>query len=50
MWFCTLLKDLGYSQGTVTILHVDNQGCIALPWNPVAHSQAKHIDTQHHFI
>ena len=33
-----------------TMIHADNQGCIALANNPVSHSRAKHIDIRHHFI
>jgi len=33
-----------------TVIHVDNQGCIALASNPVFHSQEKHIDIWHYFI
>ena len=50
IWLCTLLADLGFPQSTTTIIHADNQGCIALAKNPVAHSQAKHIDIHHHFL
>ncbi len=28
----------------------DNQGSIALAYNPVFHSKTKHIDIQHHYI
>jgi len=33
-----------------TMIHADNQGCIALANNPVSHSHTKHIDIHHHFI
>lgn len=50
IWLRVLLEDLGYPQTSATIIHADNQGCIALTRNPVAHSRAKHIDIRHHFI
>jgi hypothetical protein len=50
IWLRVLLTDLGYSQPTATLIHTDNQGCIALARNPVSHSCAKHIDIWHHFI
>jgi len=50
IWLRTLLGDLGFTQGQATTIHADNQGCIALSRNPVAHSRAKHIDIRHHFI
>ena len=34
----------------VTMIHANNQGCIALANNLVSHSRAKHIDIHHHFI
>jgi hypothetical protein len=50
IWLRVLLEDLGFLQTIATIIHADNQGCIALTCNPVSHSHAKHIDIQHHFI
>jgi len=50
IWFCTLLTELDSPPITATIIHADNQGCIALANNPVSYSHAKHIDIQHHFI
>ena len=50
IWLWVLLKDLGYSQPNATVIHADNQGCIVLAQNPVTHSQAKHINIQHHFL
>ena len=32
------------------ILHVDNQGAIALAKNPVHHQRSKHIDIRYHFV
>ncbi|KAJ3557795.1 hypothetical protein NP233_g11654 [Leucocoprinus birnbaumii] len=50
VWLRTLLKELDFPQTDATIIHADNQGCIALAGNPVSHSRAKHIDIRHHFI
>ncbi|KAG5728177.1 hypothetical protein E4T56_gene19310 [Termitomyces sp. T112] len=50
IWLRVLLEDLGYPQLHATVIHADNQGCIALARNPVAHSRAKHIDIRHHFL
>ena len=50
IWLRVLLEDLGYPQPNATVIRVDNQGCIALARNPVAHSRAKHIDIRHHFL
>jgi hypothetical protein len=45
-----LLSDLGSKQEGATVIHEDNQGCIALATNPVVHKRSKHIDIRHHFI
>jgi len=50
VWLQTLLKEVSYSQSQATIVHVDNQGTIALAQNPISHSRAKHIDIRFHFI
>lgn len=50
IWLRVLLEDMGFKQVTATLIHADNQGCIALARNPIAHSRAKHIDIRHHFI
>jgi hypothetical protein len=38
IWLHILLKELDFPQTTTTIIHADNQGCIALSGNPVSHS------------
>jgi len=50
IWLWVLLEDLRYPQINATIIHTDNQGCIALARNPITHTHAKHIDICHHFI
>ena len=48
-WLRRLFDELGFQQKS-TIIHEDNQSCIALAKNPVHHARSKHIDIQHHFI
>jgi hypothetical protein len=50
IWRHTLLEDLGFTQTQATMVHGDNEGCIALSYGTVTHSCAKHINIQHHFI
>jgi len=50
IWLHTLLTELDFPPTTATMIHADNQGCIALASNPVSHSHARHIDIHHHFI
>jgi hypothetical protein len=33
-----------------TILHEDNQACIAISKNPERHARTKHIEVKYHFI
>jgi len=53
-WIRALLKELQRSQYLDDTLAVpifsDNQGCIALARDPVAHSRTKHIDVRYHYI
>jgi Reverse transcriptase (RNA-dependent DNA polymerase) len=50
LWLQQLLKDLGMSKYTPTILYGDNQGAISLAKNPTHHAKTKHVDVQLHFI
>ena len=50
VWLRLLLSDLGYALDEATMIHEDNQGCIALAKNPVFHAQTKHIDIKYHFL
>jgi len=50
IWLWVLLEDLGYPQINATIIHANNQDCIALARNPITHTHAKHINIHHHFI
>ena len=40
---------MGVSIQDAIIVHVDNQGVIALARNPVFHDRSKHIDIQYHY-
>jgi hypothetical protein len=44
IWLCTLLTDMGFPPTKATTIHMDNQACITLTYNPVNHSCTKHID------
>ena len=50
IWLQVLLEDLGYLQVNTTIIHANNQDCIALACNSVTHTHTKHINICHHFI
>lgn len=52
LWWRSLLRecDVPFKFETPTIIHSDNQSCIALSINPGFHARTKHIDIQHHFI
>jgi len=49
-----LLRELQrtkYLSSTLSVpIFSDNQGCIALAKDPVAHSRTKHIDVRYHYI
>ena len=49
VWLYTLLEKLNFPQITATIINTDNQDCIALAYNLVSYSCAKHIDIWYHF-
>ena len=50
IWLRRLLKELGFPQRSVTILHEDNMGAIEVSRNPRYHGRMKHIDIRHHFL
>ena len=50
IWLRRILKNFSCAQKDSTIVFEDNQGCIALAKNPVAHDRTKHIDIRYHFI
>jgi hypothetical protein len=49
VWEKTLLKELGFEQGVVTIWE-DNQACVALVKNPEDHKRTKHIQVKYHVV
>ena len=49
LWLKLLLKELGYSQETVTI-YEDNQAAIKISKNPQDHKRTKHIQVKYHYV
>ena len=49
-WLRGLLGELGYHQLDPTIVHEDNNGCIATAHNPKHHNRTKHINIKYHFV
>jgi hypothetical protein len=49
-WLRQLLADLGHPQLTSTILHEDNQSCIALAINPQVNQKTAHIQVKFHYV
>ena len=45
-----LLSNLGENLSKATPIFEDNQGAIALAYNPVFHKRSKHIDVRFHFV
>ena len=50
LWLRWLLKDLGVSTSSATLLYFDNQSVIHIAHNDVFHEQTKHIEIDCHFI
>ncbi len=48
-WMLDFLKGLGILMDSAMVVHVDNQGAIALAKNPVFHDHSKHIGIQYHY-
>jgi len=44
------ILDCQYKKLPSITIFADNQGCIALAYNPEDHAPTKHIDIQHHFV
>jgi hypothetical protein len=49
-WLWNLYGELGFPQMGPTIIMGNNEGSVALTWNPQTHNQSKHIDIRHHWI
>jgi len=45
-----ILKDLGVPQVLPTVMHEDNQGCIALMHNDIKNKRTKHIDIKYFWV
>lgn len=41
---------MGVQISGATILHCDNQSCMAIAKNPVFHARTKHIEIQYHYV
>lgn len=50
IWLRSLLIDLGFSQASSTLLHVENTSAIQIAGNPVYYERTKHIEVDYHFI
>jgi hypothetical protein len=50
IWIQGLLGELGFTAINGNLIYGDNQGSIALAYNPEYHARTKHIDIQYHFI
>jgi hypothetical protein len=52
VWILRLLKELKVpiNEDSGILIFEDNQACISLAKNPIAHARAKHIDIKYHFI
>ena len=50
LWLQWLLKDLGVSTSSATLLYCDNQSVIHITHNDVFHEWTKHIEIDCHFI
>ena len=50
VWMRRLFEELGNELLEPTKMFEDNQGCIALAYNPVHHKRMKHIDVKYHFL
>ena len=49
IWLRRIFKSFSSDQKSPTIIFEDNQGCIALANNPVAHDRTKQFDIRYHF-
>lgn len=49
-WITFVLRDIGVSLHSPTILFCDNQSAISLTANPILHARTKHIEVDFHFV
>ena len=50
VWIQALLDELKIKLAAAPIMWCDNQGAIALAYNPVYHAKTKHVELDIHFI
>ncbi|KAH9761225.1 hypothetical protein KPL70_000416 [Citrus sinensis] len=50
IWIQSLLQELQIKLSTTPMMWCDNQGAIALAYNPVYHAKTKHVELDIHFI
>jgi len=50
LWLRWLLKDVGVTQSSTTILHCDNRSAIQISHNDVFHERTKHIEIDCHLV
>lgn len=50
IWTQSLLSELQVQLNTTPVMWCDNQGAIALAYNPVYHDKTKHVELDIHFI
>ncbi|KAG7529891.1 hypothetical protein FFLO_05339 [Filobasidium floriforme] len=50
IWWRSFTTELGMGSDEPTLLYEDNQACIKLAQNPIAHARSKHIDVKYHAI
>jgi len=50
IWLRHLLKEIGYEQGSSSLISLDNQLAISLGKNPMFHQGIKHVEIHAHFI
>jgi hypothetical protein len=48
-WICNFLAELGFAQGTPTVLSLDNTSSIQWNDNPTNNSRTKHIHSCYHY-
>ena len=49
-WLRNLYEELGYKQKYPSLLKGDNDGSIAMAWNPQFHKRSRHIATRWHWV
>lgn len=50
LWYRSLLESIGFKQVDATVMHEDNQSCIAQVKSESLSKNAKHVAVCHHFV